>query len=114
MNFLSKYAIQISNDIFNQIKSIHSYIADVLYANEAADLRVKQMIIDIRQLADSPDRGFNTDKKMGRQLLQNHTTLGIPIVSGKYIVLYFIDDSKKIVHVIDLLPTKSDYTQLFL
>lgn len=111
---MSKYAIQISNDIFNQIKSIHSYIADVLYANEAADLHVKQMIIDIRQLADFPNRGFNADKKMGRQLLQNHTTLGIPIVSGKYIVLYFIDDSKKIVHVIDLLPTKSDYTQLFL
>lgn len=109
-----KYSVTISDSIFNQIAQIKQYIRDVLYAPAVAEKRVKDILGELRELEVFPERGFNADKKLQTEIYPGKVTYGFPIVNGKYIVLYQIDEEKKDIEIVDLLATQSDYAKLFL
>ncbi|MFC4653161.1 type II toxin-antitoxin system RelE/ParE family toxin [Lactococcus nasutitermitis] len=109
---MQTYDVEIKLPVYEQIIEITKYIKNILIAPDAAQKRKNQILSDIRQLENFPERGFDADQKIGTKLLPNHKTFGLPIVNGKYILLYYIHE--KTVTVIDLLPTQSDYAKLFL
>lgn len=109
-----RYQIRIPKAIHYQIQQIERYIRDVLFSPQAAKKRKSEIIEGIKTLTTFPERGFDADEKIGRTILQGHKTYGIPIIDGKYIVLYIIDEKEGNVQITELLPTQSDYAKLFL
>lgn len=111
---MDRYTVKTPQAIFDQIKSINSYIRDVLFSPAAA-LKTSQLLLDgIKSLQTFPERGFNADEKVGRQISKQYKTFGIVIANRKYLLFYNINRKDKIVNVTHLLPVKSDYAKLFL
>lgn len=113
-SYLDRYTVKIPQTIFDQIKSIKNYIQDVLLSPAAA-LKTSQLLLEgIKSLQTFPERGFNADEKVGRQISKHHKTFGIVIANRKYLLFYNINTEDKIVNITHLLPVKSDYAKLFL
>ena len=101
---MDRYTVNIPQTIFVQIKSIKNYIQDVLLSPDAA-LKTSQLLLEgIKSLQTFPERGFDADEKIGRQISKQYKTFGIVIANTE----------DKIVNVTHLLPVKSDYAKLLL
>ncbi|MDR0300279.1 MAG: type II toxin-antitoxin system RelE/ParE family toxin [Streptococcaceae bacterium] len=111
---MDNYEITVQISVFEQIRNIENYISNVLLSSDSAEKRKERILSEIKQLSLFPERGFDADEKIGTKIVHGYKTIGIPIVDGKYLVLYHIDNENKIVNVIDLLATQSDYAKLFL
>ncbi len=111
---MDSYTVKTPQSIFDQIKSIKNYIQDVLLSPTAAKHTSQQLLAGIRSLETFPERGFDADKKVGRQISKTKKTFGILIANRKYLLFYTINPQDKVVIVTHLLPVKSDYTKLFL
>ena len=90
---MDKYTVQIHNTIFEQIKSIKNYIDVVLQSPLAAEKMSRNIIKDLRSLETFPERGFDADEKVGRQIAKNTKTRGILVANRKYMVFYTIDQT---------------------
>lgn len=111
---MDRYTVSTPQTIFDQIKSIKNYIQDVLLSPDAA-LKTGQLLIEgIKSLQTFPERGFDADEKIGRQISKRYKTFGIVIANRKYLLFYNINTEEKIVNVTHLLPVKSDYAKLIL
>ena len=111
---MADYQVEIPESIKHQVKQIRAYISDVLFDSAAAQKRTKEIIEGMKDLELLPNRGFDADLKIGTEIYPGRKTLGLPIVDGKYIILYFVDDENHSVQIIDLIPTQSDYAKLFI
>ncbi len=111
---MDKYTVKTPQAIFDQIKSIHHYIENVLLSPTSAKTMTKKILDGIRSLETFPERGFDADDKVGRQISSSVKTQGILVANRKYIILYTINDVVKEVLITHLLPVKSDYAKLFL
>lgn len=111
---MDRYTVNTPQTIFDQIKSIKNYIQDVLLSPDAA-LKTSQLLLEgIKSLQTFPERGFDADEKVGRQISKQYKTFGIVIANRKYLLFYNINTEDKIVNITHLLPVKSDYAKLFL
>lgn len=111
---MDKYTVKTPQTIFDQIKSIHHYIENVLLSPASAKAMTKNILNGIRSLEIFPERGFDADDKVGRQISSSVKTRGILVANRKYIILYTIDVESKEVLITHLFPVKSDYAKLFL
>ena len=111
---MDKYIVQIPRPILDQVKSIKNYISDILQSPLTAEKRSRAIIKDLRSLEFFPQRGFDADEKVGRQIASQVKTRGILVADKKYMVFYTIDEEKKLVKVSHLFSTKSDCAKLFL
>lgn len=108
------YSVEIAPEIYVQLENIKNYISNVLFSPATAERRLEQIFDGLGSLKKFPERGFNADERFGKEIKQGENTRAIPIVSGKYLVFYVIDEmnSKVLVHM--FVPTDSDYIKLFL
>ncbi|MDR2834123.1 MAG: type II toxin-antitoxin system RelE/ParE family toxin [Streptococcaceae bacterium] len=111
---VKNYHVKIAPKIFEQLKDIQAYISNVLLSTEAADNRITELFDEMENLKTFPHRGFNADEKIGTVINQHKKTYGLSIVKGKYIVLYQVVEEINQVLIVDLVPTASDYSKLFL
>ena len=72
---MDRYTVNTPQTIFDQIKSIKNYIQDVLLSPDAA-LKTSQLLLEgIKSLQTFPERGFDADEKVGRQISKQYKTL---------------------------------------
>lgn len=113
---IDDYVVKIPDEIFTQLQNIKDYVANVLFSPQAAEKQVRQILTDLRNLRTFPERGFDADEKVGKQISQYAKTYGIIVGNRKYLAFYNIDESNgtKYVFVTYLVPVQSDYAKLFL
>lgn len=113
---LQEYNVQIPPEIFTQLQNIKDYVANVLFSPQTAEKQVRHILADLRNLKTFPERGFDADAKVGKQISKFGKTYGIVVGNKKYLAFYTIDkmDGKKFVFVTYLVPARSDYAKLFL
>lgn len=112
---MKKYQVMISPRVVEQIKNIRDYIANVELSPFTAEKLVNAIFDEIESLALFPERGFNADEKIGTRVdKKGRDSRGIAIQKGKYIVIYSINETEKVVDVAFLFSSKTDYAKLFL
>lgn len=85
------------------LQEIDDYISVKLQNPDAARRIIQSIARDAARLKDNPYLGFDLSKKTGRDLK------GRGLVSGKYLLIYDIDDSISILRVLD---TRVDYLRM--
>ena len=98
--------------IYIQLTSIKDYISNVLFDPSGAEKRVRDIVCGMKNLSTFPERGFNADKKVGKQISKTDKTLGILVADNQYLVFYTVDGER--IYITHLIPTKSDYSKLFI
>ena len=100
--------------VFLQLESIKNYISNVLFNPEIAIDIVGKILDDMESLEVVPERGFNADDKVGKQISKTHVTYGIVTKDQDYLIFYSIASDSLEVHITNLVPVRSDYAKLFL
>ncbi len=85
------------------LQEIHDYIREQLLNPEAAQHIVASIARDAARLKDNPALGFDLGGKTGREIR------GRGLVSGKYLLIYDVDDCISILRVLD---TRVDYLRM--
>ena len=85
------------------LQEIDDYISVKLQNPDAARRIIQSIARDAARLKDNPYLGFDLSKKTGRDLK------GRGLVSGKYLLIYDIDDSISILRVLE---TRVDYLRM--
>ena len=87
------------------LQEIRDYIQDVLLNPDAAQNVLKNIADSCRKLKNQPYMGVELRKKLGREID------GYCIITGKYIVIYDVDEAVSILRVLD---TRTDYVKVLL
>lgn len=87
------------------LQEIRDYIRDVLLNPDAAQNMLKNIADSCSKLKNQPYMGFELRKKLGREI-DGHC-----IITGKYIVIYDVDEAVSILRVLD---TRTDYVKVLL
>lgn len=87
------------------LQEIRDYIRDVLMNPDAAQNVVKSIADSCSRLKDQPYIGVDLRKKLNREID------GYCIITGKYIVIYEVDESVSVLRVLD---TRTDYVKVLL
>lgn len=111
---MTKYEIRIPAFVLEQIQTIRVYIQNVIGSSQGAESTVQSIFDGIKSLEIFPERGFDADLNVGKQITPFGPTKGIVIANQRYLLFYTIDPKEKIVFVTHLVPTKSDYAKLFI
>ena len=114
LSYLTKYEIRVPQFILEQIQTIGAYIQNVIGSTQGAESTVKSILDCLKSLEIFPERGFDADQKVGKQIAKSGSTKGIVIANKRYLLFYTIDSKEKIVYVTHLVPAKSDYARLFI
>ena len=85
------------------LQEIHDYIRDKLKNPNAAQRIVASVARDAARLKDNPMLGFDLSARIGREIR------GRGLVSGKYLLIYDVDDCISILRVLD---TRVDYLRM--
>ncbi|MGT2950088.1 plasmid stabilization protein ParE [Streptococcus cuniculi] len=104
------YKVLISEEVSQAIDSIYDYIATVLLSKQSAHNTVAKIVSGLKELEVFPEAGFNADERVGVKINRRYVTRGKII--GQYVLLYFIDETEKVVYLSHLFHTKSDYLSL--
>ena len=91
---MDKYAVKILPAVFRQIDKIYAYIAQNLYAEDAAQKLVNKLEDTIRSLKVLPERG--AIRKIGKYADKGYRQLFV----DNFIVVYRIQKSKRQVIVV--------------
>jgi len=87
------------------VQEIRDYIQDVLLKLDAAQNVLKNIADSCAKLKNQPYMGVELRKKLGREID------GYCIITGKYIVIYDVDEAVSILRVLD---TRTDYVKVLL
>ena len=87
------------------LQEIRDYICDVLLNPDAAKNVLTNIATSCGKLKDQPYMGVELRKKLGREID------GYCIITGKYIVIYDVDEAVSILRVLD---TRTDYVKVLL
>lgn len=87
------------------LQEIRDYIQDVLMNPDAAQNVLKHIADSCAKLKDQPHMGVELRKKLNREMD------GYCIITGKYIVIYDVDEAVSILRVLD---TRTDYVRILL
>ena len=87
------------------LQEIRDYIQDVLLNTDAAQNVLKNIADSCGKLKNQPYMGVELRKKLGREID------GYCIITGKYIVIYDVDEAVSILRVLD---TRTDYVKVLL
>lgn len=87
------------------LQEIRDYIADVLMNPEAAQSVLASIANSCAKLKSQPYMGTELRKKLGRELD------GYCIITGKYIVIYDVDEAVSVLRVLD---SRTDYVKAIL
>lgn len=87
------------------LQEIHDYIQDVLLNPEAAKNVLASIASSCSKLKNQPLMGTELRKKLNREID------GYCIITGKYIVIYDVDEAISILRVLD---TRTDYVKALL
>ena len=87
------------------LQEIRDYIRDVLLNPDAAQNVLKNIADSCGKLKNQPYMGIELRKKLGREI-DGHC-----IITGKYIVIYDVDEAVSILRVLD---TRTDYVKVLL
>ena len=106
MEYNGIYKIKITNDCKSDLKDIFRYICINLKAKEAAKRLMKKIKERIMELSTYPKihmeiEKFDRNKRKYRR-----------IIVDNYIILYIIDDNKKIVYVTSIFYSRKNYLYL--
>lgn len=85
------------------LQEISDYISDVLQNPDAAKRILQSIARDASRLKDNPRLGFDLSEKTGREVK------GRGLISGKYLLIYDIDNYISILRVLD---TRVDYLRM--
>ena len=85
------------------LREIDSYIREELQNPDAASRIIRSIALDASRLKDNPYLGFDLSRKTGRDIR------GRGLVSGKYLLIYDVDDCVSILRVLD---TRVDYLRM--
>lgn len=97
-----KYTVKVTNQALEQMQEIMDYIAQELFAPDAANNLLDEMEKTINSLADMPKGKALVDEEPWR-------TEGIRKAIVKNFLIYFwVDDEKRIVQVIAVIYEKRD------
>lgn len=87
----------------DDLQEIESYIRDTLQNPDAADHIISAIATDCARLKDQPRLGPELRQKLQREVDGRY------LISGKYIVIYEIDEVISVQRVLD---TRTDYMRL--
>jgi len=87
------------------LQEIRDYIQDVLMSPDAASNTLTSIANSCGKLKEQPYMGVELRKKLGRELD------GYCIITGKYIVIYDVDEAVSVLRVLD---TRTDYVKVLL
>ena len=87
------------------LREIRDYICDVLMNPDAARNVLTSIAASCRKLKDQPYMGIELRKKLNREIDC------YCIITGKYIVIYDVDEAVSILRVLD---TRTDYVKILL
>lgn len=104
-----EYEVIISPEVFEKIQEIANYIRVVFLSEQSARKIADEIFDDLDNLKTFPERGFNADEKVGKQIFPPYQSRGI--VTNDYLAFYQIVGEQ--VFVTHLVPAKSDYRKLF-
>lgn len=104
-----EYQVIISREVFEKIQEIANYIRLVFMSEQSAQKVADEIFDEIDSLKKFPERGFDADKKVGKQIFPPYHSRGI--VVNDYLIFYQIVNQQ--VHITHLVPVKSDYRKLF-
>lgn len=112
---LDRFIVELSPDVYEEIERIRDYISRVKGSPKTAEKWVVTLLDDLSSLSHFPERGFLVAKRLGRNISRKHGVVTRGLVVGKrnYIALYNIDESKKLVQVILLVSSNSNWARLF-
>lgn len=85
------------------LQEIDDYISDKLQNPDAASRIIASIARDAARLKGNPELGFDLSRKTGREIK------GHGLVSGKYLLIYDVDDCVSILRVLD---TRVDYLRM--
>jgi plasmid stabilization system protein ParE len=104
-----EYKVIVSQEVFEKIQGIAIYIREVFSSEQGAQKVADEIFDDIESLSTFPERGFDADEKVGKQIFPPYASRGI--VTNEYLIFYqIIGDEVRVTH---LVPAKSDYRKLF-
>ncbi len=99
----NKYQVIIAPTAFKEINKIYDYIIENLYAEKAAKDLMKQVEIELQRLKYYPK--VHTEIQKFNELRRRYRR----IVIKNYVILYTIDESKKIVYIAHMYYAKRNY-----
>ncbi|MCL2311682.1 MAG: addiction module toxin RelE [Firmicutes bacterium] len=82
-----KYEIRYSFEVFEMIDEIYKHIEKFTLSTQSAQKVVSEIILGMDKLEIFPERGFNVDDRVGKQLKPPYKTSGL--VVGQYITFHF-------------------------
>lgn len=85
------------------LQEISDYISNDLQNPDAAIRIIQSIAQDASRLKDNPRLGFDLSRKTGQEIK------GRGLVSGKYLLIYDVDDHISILRVLD---TRVDYLRM--
>ena len=99
------YKIEFTEDAREEIREIYEYISKNLVNKEAAKRLMKKMRENVMNLAETPEIYKKIEKKdrIKREFRR--------MVVDNYIILYTIDESKKIIYISHMYYQKRNYLQ---
>ena len=104
------YSLSLTKRARSSLRSIYDYIRDVLSNETAAKKIVSKLLQGMESLKTFPEAGFNADQRYGKRI--NDTFETRALVVKRYVILYFIDESRKEIVVSHIFRSKSDYIKL--
>ena len=104
------YSLSLTKRARSSLRSIYDYIRDVLSNETAAKKMVSKLLQGMESLKTFPEAGFNADQRYGKRI--NDTFETRALVVKRYVILYFIDESRKEIVVSHIFSSKSDYIKL--
>lgn len=87
------------------LQEIRDYIRDVLMNPNAAQNVIKSISDSCSRLKDQPYIGVELRKKLNREIE------GYCMITGKYIVIYEVDEAVSVLRVLD---TRTDYVKVLM
>ncbi len=110
---MDKYQVNVSLAVYEELAEIRRYISEELNSPDAANRKVQRLMAGLRSLEIFPERGFGVDERSKKgPLIPGQLTRGLPL-NKDYVVLYNVDEERKVVDVRYLVASKSDYMRLF-
>ncbi|HEM3670218.1 type II toxin-antitoxin system RelE/ParE family toxin [Streptococcus suis] len=103
MNYKIKYAKEALNDL----DSIFAFVSNV--STSGAKTVINKIRAKINKLTFMPS-GLNFDARLGRRLHDKYKTEAL--ISDNYLILFVVNEEKKVVIITHIIPSKSNYMRL--
>ncbi|MFK8242712.1 MULTISPECIES: type II toxin-antitoxin system RelE/ParE family toxin [unclassified Facklamia] len=107
-----EYKLIYHDSVLRTLEEIYYYILNNFQSEQSAKNKIADLYSNLEVLKTFPEAGFCADEKFGKVIDKRYITRGIAL-GREYIALYFIDKENMTVVITHLLPTRTDYLQIF-